>query len=560
MADTITQNSDAALYYYIGNATNSEGNTISHVEISRNSNFESTTVRSAANGKFLLVALDNATQITTTDKNSATWTKSESKRMTYQRAKSRFQSSNIYLPLVTELFGDSSYQSKIACVGDFDSGLGMCMGVKCYGSTGYAVSAYQATVRPTVSIRFVVTGSSPRFSLNYASGINDIYLSYGGTFAKKLSFTSSYVNLPTPSEISAGGNSSSNVIIHFQFGHTVSEVPAGFADGYNVSGAYIKDIWLNGFYSIGRAAFSNNTNLVSVNFGDTTEIKNSAFEGCSSLSTFYDRPHVFGGGVFKNSGLSQDMINTIMNDRMYYRGTENAENQGYFLRRKCIPDSMFEGCLNLTSIVIPDNVEYVGDSAFKNCSNASQITIGQMCYFIGFQAFSGCKRVATINIKKPGKGSHNTLGSNDKRTYFGWYNSSASGSGTYDEYSCWGYRTDRVGYSVSPSSRWVYWVGTSNPWGNPSTGYSYRDSHVMYLLYPTINGSSSWNGTAHYLTSTYYSQNESFCAFNTTGFSTTGGSPGGSSGGSSSGSSGSCTSGSSGSCTGSSGSSGYSGS
>ena len=58
----------------------------------------------------------------------------------------------------------------------------------------------------------------------------------------------------------------------------------------------------------------------------------------------------------------------------------------------------FDGCQNLTSVDIPEDVTYIGDYAFRNCNNLSAINIPSNTNYIGTQAFAYCYGLTTLNI------------------------------------------------------------------------------------------------------------------------------------------------------------------
>ena len=58
----------------------------------------------------------------------------------------------------------------------------------------------------------------------------------------------------------------------------------------------------------------------------------------------------------------------------------------------------FPGCISLANIEIPNSVTSIGDAAFANCTNLKSITIHDGVKTIGESAFSGCSKVETIYI------------------------------------------------------------------------------------------------------------------------------------------------------------------
>lgn len=109
-------------------------------------------------------------------------------------------------------------------------------------------------------------------------------------------------------------------------------------------------------YELGNAS---RTSLVTVTMlkGNATEIENSAFSGCSGLTsvTIPDSVTSIGGWAFYNcSGLTSVTI------------TDSVTSIGGYA---------FEGCTSLTSIVIPGSVTNICERAFNGCYNLKNVYI-----------------------------------------------------------------------------------------------------------------------------------------------------------------------------------------
>ena len=63
-----------------------------------------------------------------------------------------------------------------------------------------------------------------------------------------------------------------------------------------------------------------------------------------------------------------------------------------------IGDGTFNGCTYLTSITIPNSVTIIGNWAFKDCSHLTSIIIPNSVTSIGEEAFYGCKGLTSVTI------------------------------------------------------------------------------------------------------------------------------------------------------------------
>ena len=125
--------------------------------------------------------------------------------------------------------------------------------------------------------------------------------------------------------------------------------------------------------SIGNSAFSGCSGLTSINIPDgVTSIGREAFYGCSSLTSINIPNSVtsIGSQAFLGcSGLTSINIPD---------GVTSIESE------------TFRGCSGLTSINIPDGVTEIGSDAFSGCSGLTSINIPNSVTSIGSQAFLGC--------------------------------------------------------------------------------------------------------------------------------------------------------------------------
>ena len=168
---------------------------------------------------------------------------------------------------------------------------------------------------------------------------------------------------------------------------------------------------------IGDSAFSDCSSLQSIDIPDSvTKIGDGAFKNCSSLQSI-DIPNsvtVIGNNAFKCCSSLQSI--DVSNDNMHFASVDgilfNKDLTAivrfppkYDVNEYVIPNSVtvigygtFEGCSSLQRIDIPNCVTEIGDSAFWDCSFLQSITIPDGITIIGNEVFMGCKSLQRIDI------------------------------------------------------------------------------------------------------------------------------------------------------------------
>jgi hypothetical protein len=111
-----------------------------------------------------------------------------------------------------------------------------------------------------------------------------------------------------------------------------------------------------------------------------TSIKNSTFDGCTSLTSV-----TIGNSV------------TRIGDQAFYNCTSlTSVTIGNSVTR--IGDQAFHNCTSLTNITIPNSVTDIGPLAFANCTSLTSLMIGNGITFVGASAFSGCTSLNQVMV------------------------------------------------------------------------------------------------------------------------------------------------------------------
>ena len=145
--------------------------------------------------------------------------------------------------------------------------------------------------------------------------------------------------------------------------------------------AYISSPWLD-------------SGVKRIILGDSvTTIGNSAFSGCSSLTSVTISNSVTTIGGYAFSGCSSLTSVTIPN---------SVTTIGY---------SAFRDCSSLTSVTIPNSVTTIGDDAFSDCRALTSVTIGNSVTTIGRSAFTNYSAKIIWLTNTPPAGYRNVIGS-----------------------------------------------------------------------------------------------------------------------------------------------------
>ena len=137
---------------------------------------------------------------------------------------------------------------------------------------------------------------------------------------------------------------------------------------------------------IASLAFANNTTMTAVTIpSGITKIAFDAFAGCDNLATVnFNATYCSSLGDW-NTGFAFSNNSNITTVNF----GDNVQN---------IPENAFKDCSGITSVSIPNSVENIGYSAFSSCYNLETVTLGNSVSNINSYAFSYCGNIASVEL------------------------------------------------------------------------------------------------------------------------------------------------------------------
>ena len=147
----------------------------------------------------------------------------------------------------------------------------------------------------------------------------------------------------------------------------------------------------NSVTSIGRSAFNGCSGLARITIPNSvSSIGEGAFECCSGLTSIFVES---GNPNYDSRNNCNAIIETATNTLI--AGCMNTIIPNSVTS---IGNSAFEGCSRLTSITIPDSVTSIGLHAFYSCSRLTSINIPNSVTSIEYGVFSRCSSLTNITI------------------------------------------------------------------------------------------------------------------------------------------------------------------
>ncbi len=158
---------------------------------------------------------------------------------------------------------------------------------------------------------------------------------------------------------------------------------------------------------IGNSAFYDCVGLESVTMSDSvTSIGDQAFQSCEKLNNIIisDSLEHIGTYAFSATGYYNDYAN--WDNGFLYLGNcllaTDAANVSadcrLYSKTRLIASFAFSGNKTVTSITMPENVEYIDDFAFNSCKNLKEINLSPNLKSIGASAFSTCEKLEELTI------------------------------------------------------------------------------------------------------------------------------------------------------------------
>ena len=158
---------------------------------------------------------------------------------------------------------------------------------------------------------------------------------------------------------------------------------------------------------LGPWAYGDSPNLEKVVIPDSiTSLGRSAFRNCSSLVEVVipDSVVSIGEDSFLKSAYYNDESNWD-GDELYLDGWLIAVKESDTPRvvevnegTKGIADKLFAKRKDITSVILPDSLLYLGNETFKDNNVIESVDLGDGLTFIGEKAFSGCMNLKTVDI------------------------------------------------------------------------------------------------------------------------------------------------------------------
>ena len=166
----------------------------------------------------------------------------------------------------------------------------------------------------------------------------------------------------------------------------------------------------DGLISLGAHAFDGCTGFVKVELPDSIEsMGHAAFNGCTGLKEInyplswkecptysYNRGNVFNGCINLKKLVIPEGVTSIPNDA--FSNCKYLRNVIFPSTLETIGQSAFYGCIGLPGIILNEGLKDIGKNAFYGCDGLITVTIPDSVSTLGDSAFNSCKNLQQLHI------------------------------------------------------------------------------------------------------------------------------------------------------------------
>lgn len=237
----------------------------------------------------------------------------------------------------------------------------------------------------------------------YDSGISELEFSESFNCVESYAFTSSFhlKEFKYDKNVTYLGDYafSYSQIRSFEFNDAITEIPSyAFEHVYDLTSVVLP----SNLVTIEKYAFYNCQHLESIEFPETvTTIGSSAFHYCYSLSGTLTIPETITSiGRYAFSETGYDTLN-YNSPALFSKGIfemTNLSTVNFGNRVTEITSGMFDGCVQLKHITIPDTVTKIGSGAFMDCINLESVTLSSNLLVIENGAFYDCEKLSNVDL------------------------------------------------------------------------------------------------------------------------------------------------------------------
>lgn len=221
---------------------------------------------------------------------------------------------------------------------------------------------------------------------------------------------SALVEITFPNSVNSIGDgvfSGCSSLAEVTFGNGVAKIGVtAFSDCKALTSLVIP----NNVVSIDSHAFAHCENLTELTISDGTSVLDlnfipgaDTFEGCPIEKLYLGRDlgYSYTYSPFREiQSLKSVVVGddvTFIGDMAFY-DCNNLTEVVIGNSVTSIGNGAFSECTNLTKVVIPNSVSSVLDDAFRDCSNLEEVTFGSGLMNISFYSFAGCNSLTSVTF------------------------------------------------------------------------------------------------------------------------------------------------------------------